>query len=98
MSDPSLFKQRHFEADIILCAGHWSLRYTLSFRNVGEFLRERGLSVDHTTELRWVQQYTPERDKQCWPYLNMTNDSSRVNETFIRINKQWPSPYWARRR
>jgi hypothetical protein len=25
MSDPSLFKWRHFEADIILCAVRWAL-------------------------------------------------------------------------
>jgi transposase, IS6 family len=24
---------------------------------------------------RWVQRYTPELDKRCWPYLRVTNDS-----------------------
>jgi transposase-like protein len=60
MSDPSLFKWRHFEADIIPCAVRWYLRYALSYRDVAELLRERGVWVDHTTVFRWVQRYAPE--------------------------------------
>ena len=52
MSNPSLFKWRHFQADIILCAVRWYLRYALSYRDVEEFMRERGVSVDHTTVSR----------------------------------------------
>jgi hypothetical protein len=47
MSDLSLFKWRHFQADIILCAGRWYLRYVLSHRDVEELLKERGVTVDH---------------------------------------------------
>jgi transposase, IS6 family len=89
MSDPSLFKWRHFQADIILCAVRWYLRYALSYRDVEELLRERGVSVDHTTIFRWVQHYAPELDKRCRPHLNSTNDSYRVDETYIKIKKQW---------
>ena len=60
MRDPCLFKWRHFEAEIILCAVRWYLRYTLSSRDVEELLRERGLAVDHTTIFRWVQRYALE--------------------------------------
>ena len=89
MSDLSLFKWRHFQADIILCAVRWYLRYALSYRDVEELLRERGVSVDHTTIVRWVQRYAPELDKRCRPHLNMTNDSYRVDETSIKIKKHW---------
>jgi transposase-like protein len=41
MSALSLCKWRHFQADIILCAV--CLRYALSYRDVEELLRERGL-------------------------------------------------------
>jgi transposase-like protein len=54
MSDPSLFTWRHVEADIILCAVRWYLRYALSYRDVEELLQERGVRVDHTTGFRWV--------------------------------------------
>ena len=33
MSDPSLFKWRNFEADMILCTVRWSLSYALSYRD-----------------------------------------------------------------
>jgi transposase, IS6 family len=89
MSDPALFKWRHFEAEIILCAVRWYLRYALSYRDVEELLRERGVSIDHTTVFRWVQRYAPELDKRCRPRLNATNDSYRVDETYIKIKKEW---------
>ena len=89
MSDSSLFKWRHFEADIILCAVRWYLRYALSYRDVEDLLRERGVSVDHTTVFRWVQRYAPELDRRCRPYLRATNDSYRVDETYIKVKKRW---------
>jgi IS6 family transposase len=89
MSDPPLFKWRRFEADIILCAVQRYLRYALSYRDVEELMQERGLAVDHTTIFRWVQRYAPELDKRCRPLLKATNDSYRVDETYIKINKQW---------
>jgi hypothetical protein len=50
-----LFKWRHFEANIILCAVRWYLRYALSYRGVEELMRERGVWIDHNTAFRWVQ-------------------------------------------
>jgi len=89
MSERSPFKWRHFEAEIILCAVRWYLRYTLSYRDVEELLRERGVLVDHTTIFRWVQRYAPELDKRCRRLLNATYASHRVDETYIKIKKQW---------
>jgi transposase, IS6 family len=89
MSDPALFKWRHFQADIILCAVRWYLRYALSYRDVEELMRERGVWVDHTTVFRWVQRYAPELEKRCRPLLKATNDSYRIDETYIKIKKQW---------
>jgi transposase-like protein len=91
MSDRSLFfKWRHFEAEIILCAVRWYLRYALNYRDVEELLRERSVSADHTTVFRWVQRYAPELDRRCRPYLRATNDSHRVDEICIKI-KSSPS-------
>jgi transposase-like protein len=89
MTTSSLFKWRHFAPEIIVCGVRWYLRYALSYRDVEELLRERGLHVDHTTVFRWVQCYAPELDKRCRPYLTATNDSYRVDETYIKIKKQW---------
>jgi hypothetical protein len=89
MDRPPLFKWRHFTGELILCAVRWYLRYALSYRDVEELLRERGVAVDHTTVFRWVQRYAPEIDKRCRPLLRRTNASYRVDETYIRIKKQW---------
>src|SRR3954468_17001078 len=42
------FKGRHFEAMLILQAVSWYLRYPLSYRDIEELFRERGLEVDHS--------------------------------------------------
>jgi transposase, IS6 family len=85
----SLFKWRHFAPEVIVCGVRWYLRYALSYRDVEELLRERGLHVDHTTVFRWVQRYAPELDKRCRSQLKAANDSYRVDETYIKIKRQW---------
>src|SRR5262245_48728786 len=52
-------------------------------------MRERGLSLDHTTIYRWVQRYAPELEKRCRPHLQPTTDSYRVDETYIKIKGRW---------
>jgi transposase-like protein len=49
------FKGRHFEATLILQAVSWYLRYPLSYRDIEELFRERGLEVDHSTLNRWPE-------------------------------------------
>src|SRR5208337_1533905 len=44
----------------ILLAVGWYLRFSLSYRDVEEWLAERGLRADHVTVWRWVQRYAPE--------------------------------------
>ena len=52
MSNANPFKWRHFEAELILLCVRWYLRYSLSYRDLEEMMRERGLSVDHSTIYR----------------------------------------------
>ena len=52
-------------------------------RDLEEMMAERGLSVDHTTIYRWVQHYAPILEKKCRARLKPTNDSWRVDETYI---------------
>ena len=56
---------------------------------------ERGLKIDHSTIQRWVIAYAPELDKRCRPYLKRTNDSWRVDETYIKVRKEWKYLYRA---
>ena len=89
------FKWRHYEGEIILQSVRWYLRYALSYRDLEEILAERGLSVDHTTIFRWVQAYAPEIDRRVRPHLKPTNDSWRVDETYVRVKGQWMYLYRA---
>jgi IS6 family transposase len=54
-----------------------------------EMMAERGLNLDHTTIYRWVQKYAPELEKRCKPYLKQTNDSWRVDETYLKVKGEW---------
>ncbi|GHP00452.1 IS6 family transposase [Reticulibacter mediterranei] len=89
------FKWRHFQSDLILLCVRWYLRYSLSYRDLEEMMLERGLQVDHTTIYRWVQQYAPELERRCRPHLKPTTDSWRVDETYIKVKKQWVYLYRA---
>ena len=95
MAETDLFKWRHYESEIILLCVRWYLRYALSYRDLEEMMRERGLSVDHTTIYRWVQAYAPELEKRIRPHLRPTNDSYRVDETYIKIKGAWKYLYRA---
>lgn len=83
----SLFKWRHFEPSLILLCVRWYCRYQLSYRDVEEIMRERGLDVDHSTVFRWVQRYAPEINKRIRPHLKMSGTSYRVDETYIKVGK-----------
>jgi transposase-like protein len=89
MTEQHPFKWRHFEAEIILLCVRWYLRYGLSYRDLEEIMRERGLAIDHTTIYRWVQRYAPELEKRCRPHLKVTTDSWRVEETEVKIKGVW---------
>ncbi|CAK6481360.1 IS6 family transposase IS240C (plasmid) [Peribacillus frigoritolerans] len=58
-------------------------------------MEERGLSIAHTAIMRWVHQYGPELDKGVRRYLKQTNDSWRVNETYIKVRGRWMYLYRA---
>ncbi|MBV8329780.1 MAG: IS6 family transposase [Verrucomicrobia bacterium] len=90
-----LFKWREFEPEVILLAVGWYLRFSLSYRDVEELLAERGLLVDHVTVWRWVQRYAPEIQRRLRPRLRPTNDSWRVDETYIRVKGKWAYLYRA---
>ena len=58
-------------------------------------VRERGLSVDHSTVFRWVQRYAPEINKRIRPHLKLSSASYRVDETYVKVGKQWKYLYRA---
>jgi transposase, IS6 family len=90
-----LFKWRQFEPEVILLAVGWYLRFSLSYRDVEELLAERGLHADHVTVWRWVQRYAPELQRRLRGHLKPTNDSWRLDETYVRVKGKWRYLYRA---
>ena len=95
MAEQSPFKWRHFQSEIILFCVRWYLRSPFSYRQLEEMMREQGLSVDHSTIYRWVQHDAPELEKRCRLHLKATTDSWKVDETSIKVKKEWASLYQA---
>ena len=93
MSD---FKGRHFTGDMILWAVRWYCKYGISYRELSEMLRERGVNVHYTTIYRWVQRYAPEIEKRLrWYWKPGHHSSWQVDETYIKVNGQWAYLYRA---
>ena len=95
MNPKEPFKWRHFQQEIILLNVRWYLRYPLSYRNLEEMMLERGLKVDHSTIGRWVLTYSPEIERRSRRYLKPTNDSWKVDETYIKVKGEWKYLYRA---
>ena len=58
-------------------------------------MAERGIKVEYTTIMRWVHQYSPEIEKRIRRHLRPTNDSWRVDETYIKVKGKWKYLYRA---
>ena len=54
LSIDDLYKGRHFDREIIILCVRWYLRFKLSFRDLVEMIAERGISLAHTTIMRWI--------------------------------------------
>ena len=68
MGVEQLFEGRHFDHKVIILCVRWYLRFKLSLRDLVEMMAERGLSLAHTTIMRWVWRYAPEFEKR-WKRL-----------------------------
>ena len=78
----------------MLCV-RWYLRYKLSFRDLVEMMAERGLSLAHTTIMRWIQRYAPEFEKRWNRFARPVGQSWRVDETYVKIKGRWTYLYRA---
>jgi len=91
----NLFKWKHYESEIIMLCTRWYLKYPLSYRNVVDMMAERGLDISHTTIMRWVHQYSPTIEERTKRHLRATNDSWRVDETYVKVKGKWTYLYRA---
>ena len=84
-----LFAGRHFDREVIILCVRWYLRFKLSLRDLVEMMAERGLSMAHTTIMRWVRRYAPEFEKRWRRFARAVGRSWRVDETYVKIRGEW---------
>lgn len=90
------FKWRHFQKDIILLVVRWYVAYSLSYRNIEEMMRERGICVDHSTIQRWVVHYAPQLENAFrQKHKKQVGGSWRTDETYVKIKGVWHYLYRA---
>jgi len=90
-----LFKGRQFDREIIILCVRWYLRFKLSFRDLVEMMAERGISLAHTTIMRWIAHYVPEFEKRRNRFACRVGTSWRVDETYVKIKGKWTYLYRA---
>jgi transposase-like protein len=49
-----MYRRRRFQSEIIELCVRWYLTYRLSYRDLVAMMAERGVTVSHSTVLRWV--------------------------------------------
>jgi hypothetical protein len=81
----NVFKGRHFDRQIIVLFVSWYTNFKL-LRDLVIMLADRGISVTHTTILRWVQRYLPEFEKRWRRYAQPVGGSWRMDETYIKVH------------
>ncbi|OFD70414.1 hypothetical protein BWGOE8_09500 [Bacillus mycoides] len=83
------FKGKQFKKGIILVAVGYYCRFSLSYRDVSELLRERGISVHPTTIVRWVHEYG-DLIYQIWKKKNKSAHFVwHLDETYIKVKGEW---------
>jgi transposase-like protein len=58
-------------------------------------MAERGVTLVHTTIMRWVQRFVPVFEKKWRKYARPTGSSWRVDETYIKVRGKWNYLYRA---
>jgi transposase, IS6 family len=90
-----LCEGRHFDREVIVLCVRWYLRFKLSFRDLVKMMAERGLSLVHTTIMRWVHHYAPEFERRWSRFARPAGSSWRVDETYVKIRGKWVYLYRA---
>jgi hypothetical protein len=76
----ALFKGRHFDGQIIILRVSWYTSFKLSLRDLLMMMADRGITLTHTTMLRWVQRYLPEFEKRWNRCARPVGGSWRMDE------------------
>jgi transposase-like protein len=90
-----LFKRHRFDRLVMVLCVRWYVTYKLSYRDLVEMMTERGLSMAHTTIMRWVLKLVPTIEQRSRKYARLVGRSWRVDETYIKVKGRWVYLYRA---
>src|SRR5438105_3473321 len=79
------YRRHRFPPPIIQHAIWLYLRFTLSYRDVGELLAERGLEVSYETVRRWVLKFGPGFARRLRRSRPRPSDRWHLDEMVVRI-------------
>ena len=91
----ALFKGRHFDGQVIILCVSWYTSFKLSLRDLVIMMADRGITLTHTTILRWVQRYLPEFERRWSRFARPVGGSWRMDETYIKVGGRWVYLYRA---
>ena len=89
------FKGAHYPKSVILYAVYFYVRFAVSYRDLEEFMAERGVDVDHATLNRWVEKYSSAIAVQSHRRKAQTGRSWRMDETYVKVKGRWMYLYRA---
>ena len=89
------FKGSQFEREIILWGVRWYVAYPISYRQLEEMMKERGVEVDHSNLNRLVLKYAPALENSFRQYKRPVGDSWRMDKTYINVKGKWKYLYRA---
>ena len=95
MDTSTPFKWRHFQAEIILLCVRWYLRYPLSYRDLEEMMLRARFACRSHDDLPLGAALRNRTGEALPPHLKMTNDSWRIDETYVKVKKVWMYLYRA---
>ncbi|MDX6183963.1 IS6 family transposase [Flavobacterium sp. Fl-77] len=78
-----------YPKSIILQVVYFKLRFVLSYRDVEEIMKIRGVFVDHATIQRWVYKFTPFIESEMKKKKVKVGASWRMDETYIKVKDIW---------
>ena len=84
-----------FPESIIIQAVYLKLRFTLSYRDVEEIMRIKGVEVDRATIQRWIYKFMPEIEIQMRRRKKVVGMRWRMDETYIKVKGEWRYLYRA---
>jgi len=78
-----------YPTDVIVKAVFLKLRYTLSYRDIEEMLKDRGINADHATIQRWVIKFSPYFDRKFSKKNRRGGKSWKMDEKAVKIKGEW---------